>query len=106
MKIRYQDLTRFAIDKLIINSLEQALYQAIVVIDGEEHVVWEDNHKTLMTRSMSKLREMFETLDIPEVSLRHESPYDEMVGQPAKPGSNRLEVPMGRIENPMPKRLN
>jgi hypothetical protein len=106
MKVRYQDLTRFAIDKLIINSLEQALYQAIVVIDGEEHVVWENNNKPLMTRSMTRLQEMFETLNIPEVSLRHESPYDEMVGQPAKPESNRLEVPLGRIENPIPKRLN
>ncbi|REL37214.1 DUF6482 family protein [Thalassotalea euphylliae] len=94
MKLLYKDLLTTPIDKLIINSLEQALYQAIVVIDGCEHVVWQSEHKTLTTRNLTKMREHFEKLDIKEIVLRHESAYDEMVGQPTKNGSNRLEVPL------------
>ena len=94
MKLLYKNLLTTPIDKLIINSLEQALYQAIVVIDGCEHVVWQSEQKTLTTRNLTKMREHFEKLDIKEIVLRHESAYDEMVGQPTKNGSNRLEVPL------------
>ncbi|MFD2165634.1 DUF6482 family protein [Thalassotalea euphylliae] len=94
MKLLYQDLPSRKIDKLIINSLEQALYQAIAVINGDEHVIWESETKTLTTRNLTKMREHFEHMDIEAIVLRHESAYDEMVGQPPKQGSNRLEVPL------------
>lgn len=96
MKVIYKDLASKHIEKLIINSLEQALYQAIVVIDGQEHVVWQSEQKTLITRNLTKMREYFEKMKISDVVLRHESAYDEMVGQPAKHGNNRLEVPLGK----------
>ena len=94
MKLLYKQLSTMRIDKLIINSLEQALYQAIVVVDDVEHVVWQSDEKTLTTRNLTKMREHFEKLDIAEIVLRHESAYDEMVGQPTKNGNNRLEVPL------------
>ncbi len=94
MKLLYKQLSTMRIDKLIINSLEQALYQAIVVIDGDEHVVWQSEDKTLTTRNLTKMREHFEKLDVAEIVLRHESAYDEMVGQRTKNGNNRLEVPL------------
>ncbi|MAG76269.1 MAG: hypothetical protein CL811_05860 [Colwelliaceae bacterium] len=94
MKLLYKQLSTMRIEKLIINSLEQALYQAIVVIDGDEHVVWQSEEKTLTTRNLTKMREHFEKLDVVEIVLRHESAYDEMVGQPTKNGNNRLEVPL------------
>ncbi|REL28717.1 hypothetical protein DXX93_20525 [Thalassotalea euphylliae] len=94
MKLLYKDLRSKRIDKLIINSLEQALYQALVVIDDTEHMVWLSADKTLTTRNLTKMREHFEKLEIKEIVLRHESAYDEMVGQPTKQGNNRLEVPL------------
>lgn len=94
MKLLYKQLSTIRIEKLIINSLEQALYQAIVVVDDVEHVVWQSDEKTLTTRNLTKMREHFEKLDIAEIVLRHESAYDEMVGQPTKNGNNRLEVPL------------
>ncbi|MBO9489462.1 hypothetical protein J7384_03710 [Endozoicomonas sp. G2_1] len=96
MKIYYKNLASTKIEKLIINSLEQALYQALVVIDGQEHVVWQSEQKTLITRNLTKMREYFEKMNINEIVLRHESPYDEMVGQPIKNNSNRLEVPLAK----------
>ena len=94
MKVLLKDLPGYDIQKLIICSLEQALYQAIVVIDGEEHLVWETESKGLRSRNLLKIREQFELLSIPEAVLRHESPYDEMIGQENKTHSNRLEVPL------------
>ncbi|NTS76224.1 hypothetical protein HR060_05025 [Catenovulum sp. SM1970] len=106
MKLFYKDLANKRIDKLVINSLEQALYQAIVVIDGTEHVVWDTDKKTLLTRNLTQMREYFETYDIIEVVLRHESPYDEMVGQAPKESSNRLEVPLSKSPYAVLKHLH
>lgn len=106
MKVLLKDLQTIQIEKLIINSLEQALYQAIVVLDGKEHVVWQTNDKTLSTRNLTKMREHFEKLNIKEIVLRHESPYDEMVGQPPKEGGNRLEVPLRQNPYSVPKHLH
>ena len=100
MKLLFSQLSSFTIQKLVINSLEQALYQAIVVIDGNEHVVWESDKKVLLKHNLTELRELFEKLDIPEIVLRHESPYDEMIGCPPKTHSNRLEVKLAK--NPYP----
>ena len=97
MKVLLSELQSSKVQKLIINSLEQALYQAIVVIDGEEHIVWESRKKVLLRRNLMRLREIFETLDIPEITLRHDSAYDEMIGLPNGGASNRLEVKLGRI---------
>jgi len=106
MKIYFNKLSKYQIDKLVFNSLEQALYQPIVVIDGEEYVVWESSKKTMLSHNLTVLRERFSTLDIPQVCLRHESPYDEMVGQASKDHSNRLEVPLRALKTELPEKLN
>ncbi|MFV8816823.1 DUF6482 family protein [Haliea sp. E17] len=100
MKIFYSDLPSHQVEKLVIHSLEQALYQAIVVIDGEEWAVWEGEQKTLVTRSLVHMRERFEHLEIPAIVLRQESAYDEMVGQARREARNRMEVPLGRTTFP------
>ncbi len=102
MKILLSDLAARKIQKLVINSLEQALYSAAVVIDGKEYVVWENEKKALTSRNLTQLRGLFEPLDIPEAFLRHESPYDEMIGMPSSQGSNRMEVPLGKNPYAMP----
>ncbi|MEL0035279.1 MAG: DUF6482 family protein [Gammaproteobacteria bacterium] len=106
MKVKYKHLTNYAIDKLIIVSLEQALYQALVVINNEEHIVWDTESTLVQTRTLNAMKERFETLAIPEAVLRQESPYDEMVGQATKYHSNRLEVPLGMSANPITNKLH
>ena len=103
MKLLYNEIASKTIQKLIINSLEQALYQAIVQIDGEEYIVWETDEKPLLKHSMGKLRELFQHLEIEEVVLRQESPYDEMIGQAAISSSNRLEIPLAKNTTKVPK---
>ncbi|MCF2908500.1 DUF6482 family protein [Pseudoalteromonas sp. DL2-H2.2] len=106
MKLFYKDLAAKKIDKLIINSLDQALYQAIVIINGAEHIVWKDEKTTLLTRNLTEMREHFEQFDINEIVLRHESAYDEMIGSEPKKNSNRLEIPLGKNPYALPKHLH
>lgn len=96
MKVLVGDITNYPIDKLIINSLESSLYQPIVEIAGQEHLVWEDEEHYMSRRSLIELRELFDSVDVGEVVLRQESAYDEMVGQAPKHNSNRLEIPLSR----------
>ena len=106
MKVLIKDIANYDIQKLVISSLEQALYQAIVIVDGEEHVVWETEKKCLRSRNLMQIRECFEGLEIPETVLRQESAYDEMIGQPSRDASNRLEVPLGKNPYAIPKGLH
>lgn len=94
MKLLFDDLSSYSIQKLIFNSIDQALYQVIVVIDDTEHVVWESEKKTLISRNLMQLREKCEVLKVSEKVLRHESAYDEMIGLASKGVSNRMEVPL------------
>lgn len=98
MKLLLGELKSKKISKLIILSLERSLYQSSVVIDGEERTVWESDKKVLRSRNLPELREKFAGLAIDEVVLRHDSAYDEMVGQPLRDTRNRLEVALGDIE--------
>jgi len=94
-KVYYKDLAKYKIEKIIICSLDQSLYQALLSIDDAEHLIWENNAKPLKTRSLMKMQESFDELEIDELVLRQESAYDEMVGLGAK-GSNRMEVRLSK----------
>lgn len=106
MKIYLTDLQEKKVQKLIINSLEQALYQAIVVIDDTEHIVWEKEKVTLIRRNLTGLRQIFEPFNVPLTVLRHESIYDEMIGMDSNAINNRLEVPLGNNPYSEPKWLH
>lgn len=95
MKIAFDELISKNIQKLVIQSLDCSLYQALVVIDNTEYVVYKDK-KALLSRNLVELREAFEHLTIEQRVLRQESAYDEMVGQAVKSCSNRMEVPLGK----------
>lgn len=95
--ISYSDLKKLpVIEKVIVHSLEQALYQVSVLIDGEEKIVMDKRGRAIRANSVLELESMFEAFNITQVVMRHESPYDEMIGQPVRQGSNRIEVPIGR----------
>lgn len=95
MKITLSSLKlRQPIERLAIRSTELSLYLAEVEIEGERHIVCEDGGKPLRTVNLVNMREKFVDLDIREMVLVQESAYDEMIGQPAREGSNSLEVPL------------
>lgn len=84
----------FYIDKLVIHSLDLALYQVSVLVDGEEHFVTDDKGKFLRAHSILELQKQCCHLKAKKQVLRQQSAYDEMVGQPSKDGTNELEVPL------------
>ena len=90
-KVYYKDLGKHKLEKIIICSLDQSLYQALLIVNNEEHLILESKSKPLKTRSLMKMQESFENLVVDELVLRQESAYDEMVGLGEK-GSNRMEM--------------
>ena len=82
----------FYIDKLVIHSLDLALYQVSVLVDGEEHFVTDDKGKFLRAHSILELQKQCRNLKVNKQVLRRQSAYDEMVGQPSRSGTNELEV--------------
>lgn len=85
----------FHIDKLVIHSLDMSLYQASVVIDGEEWFLTEQDGQLVRAWSFIEIQKRCRNINAIERVMRQESAYDEMVGGPDKPISNALEVPLG-----------
>lgn len=83
------------IEKVIIHSLDQALYQVSVMLDGEEHYVTDNHGQLIRSHNMLSILVFFEDLPVKETILRHQSAYDEMIGLTPGYGNNQLEVPIG-----------
>ena len=95
--IPFQKLNkRDPIEKVIIVSLDLALYQVNVLVDEQELLVSDKKGKPLRAQNTLEIEALFEGYNVKDMVLRHESAYDEMVNQPTQQGSNRLEVPLGR----------
>ncbi len=90
------ELGRFAkIDKVIIDSLEQALYRVELVIGEDVFYLLEKPSKNLTRRSIIEIQRVFVGCNVKEMLLRHTSPYDEMIGLSEGNASNELLVPVG-----------
>ena len=95
MKLSFRDvLSRGVPVVAVVQSLEQALYQVMVIADGKECLLTENDGKTFRRSSLSAVREALQLLPLAALSLRQQSPYDEMVGQPLRQQDNTLEVPL------------
>lgn len=82
------------IDKIIIHSLDQMLYQVSVMLAGQEYFVVDKQSKLIRSHNILSIQALFDGLNCKSMVLRQQSAYDEMVGQPPK-GDNTLEVPLG-----------
>lgn len=82
------------LEKVIIHSLDGSLYQASALVDGAELLIWITEREPLRTRNLIAMKEAFAHLRVDQLVMRQDSAYDEMVGQPLKPESNRLEIPL------------
>ncbi|NVD07705.1 hypothetical protein FCU94_12500 [Vibrio sp. JPW-9-11-11] len=95
MKLALSKLEKFFyVDKLVIHSLDMALYHASVVVDGEEFYIIDDQGQFLRTHSIVDLQRQCSRIKAKAQVLRHQSAYDEMIGTPIRQQSNQLEVPL------------
>ncbi|WP_394209234.1 DUF6482 family protein [Enterovibrio calviensis] len=81
-----------SIDTLIIHSLDLCLYQASVIIEGEELLVTDDIGNLIRAHSLLEIQKQCQNVKAKSQVMRQESAYDEMVGGPEKGDGNRLEV--------------
>ena len=85
-----------------IHSLDLALYQVTLVIDGKEHLLVEDSRQPFKRRSLQAVREVLRLLPVASITLRQQSAYDEMIGQPVREQDNALQVPLSLDNDPKP----
>ncbi|MFK8050425.1 MAG: DUF6482 family protein [Halioglobus sp.] len=78
--------------QVIVLSLDQALYQVLVNVDGKETLLKEDGGRPFRCRSLQGVREALVAMPVASLVLRHQSAYDEMIGQPLRERDNTLEV--------------
>lgn len=78
--------------RVIVVSLEQALYQVLVDIDGIETLLRDDSGRPFRCHNLQGVREALVNLPISSLVLRQQSAYDEMIGQPMREQHNTLEV--------------
>lgn len=91
--ISFQKLRQLkAIETVIIHSLEPTLYQASLIQGGQERLIIGPDQQPIRSFNLMEIQALFEDLPIQSLRLRHESAYDEMIGQPLKVESNQLEV--------------
>ena len=77
-----------------VHSLQHALYQVTMIIDGEECLLTENDGKIFRRHSLSAVREALQVLPLASLTLIQQSAYDEMIGQPVREGDNALQVPL------------
>lgn len=86
------------IEKIIIHSLDNSLYQASVITNGEEQYITDNDGKLLRSFNILNFQSMFKKFSIANIVLRHQSAYDEMIAQPLRTDSNAIEIPVGNAD--------
>ncbi len=84
-----------SIDKVVIDSIEQALFTVEIEIAGDTYYITEKTGKRLTRRSILDIQKLFIPVSVKSMFLRHNSPYDEMIGHDVNTSSNELLVPLG-----------
>jgi hypothetical protein len=104
VKITFQDFAGLAEPvHVVVHSLDQALYQVTLEVDGKQLLLVEDDGRTFRRHSLQQVREALHRLPVASLRLRHESAYDEMIGQPLREGTNALEVTLSLDQYPLPQ---
>tara|TARA_R110001599_G_scaffold332038_1_gene547111 strand:- start:27067 stop:27444 length:378 start_codon:yes stop_codon:yes gene_type:complete len=97
VKITLQQLQHsVGLTRVVIHSLDFSIYLAYADFGAEPLLVTEADGKPLRTRNVTEMKQRLAGVPLPALFLRHQSAYDEMVGQPLRTGDNSLEVPLAR----------
>ncbi|MEY2909288.1 MAG: hypothetical protein RLZZ602_1811 [Pseudomonadota bacterium] len=91
------------IERFIIESVDLSLYIAHAVIDGEEHLLAENDGKILKRKNILEMKRCLKAIIEVELTLRQRSAYDEMVGHSYAASANTMELPLGN--QPLPEWL-
>lgn len=97
MKITLQQLhNSIGLTRVVVHSLDFSIYLAYAEFGEDALLVTEADGKPLRTSNLTAMKQRLAAVATPELYLRHQSAYDEMVGQPLREGDNALEIPLSR----------
>jgi hypothetical protein len=84
------------IEQLIVCSFEMHIYLVELSIGGEKGLVY-DGNRPKRFNGAEHIRDVFAPYKVLRAEMRHESPYDEMIGNPQSVQSlSRLPFSMAR----------
>lgn len=94
MKHLLSDLIRRrpTITRLEVQSFEMNLYLVKAEINGVDAFVYNDADRPMRFHSSQHVRETFAEILVEHAVMLHNSPYDEMIGNPNKPEAS-AELP-------------
>ncbi|MBK51266.1 MAG: hypothetical protein CMQ45_02645 [Gammaproteobacteria bacterium] len=96
MKIKLSELRRLNfVEKVTLHCHDQSLYLVSARIDNAERYVTDEQGNFLKSFNKLELQSKFKGITVGEMVLRHQSPYDEMIGLSEEPSNNTLEVLIG-----------
>jgi len=84
--------TTHLINKLEVQSFEMNVYLVKLDIGGQSGFVYDNKDKPMRFHSSQQIRDVFEHCKVKKAVMTHDSPYEEMIGNPEK-ASERMEMP-------------
>ena len=73
-----------AISRLEVQSFEMNVYLVKIVSTQGEGFVYDEHDRPMRFHNSQQIRDTFEHCDVAEAVMVHDSPYDEMIGNPNK----------------------
>ena len=80
------------INRLEVQSFEMNVYLVKLEINGESGFVYDSADRPMRFHSSQHVRDAFGHFTVETAVMVHDSPYDEMIGNPNKP-EKRMEMP-------------
>ncbi|MBU3020278.1 DUF6482 family protein [Aestuariibacter sp. A3R04] len=85
-KFHYRDITSrpVNIDYLEVQSYEMNMYLVFLIIGDNAGLVYHGSDKPMRFFSAGHIREAFSHCQVEKSVMKHDTPYDEMIGNPPK----------------------
>lgn len=80
------------IERLEVQSFEMNVYLVKITIDGSAGFVTDKNNSPMRFHNSQMVRDLFEHCTVDKAVMTHDSPYDEMIGNPMK-ASDATQMP-------------
>jgi hypothetical protein len=93
MKLNQILSSQATIEKLRILSFEMNIYLVDVELEEYRGLVRDDKDNPQRFHSVTQIKELFSECTVEKAELVHESPYDEMIGNPPR-ATNQMVLPI------------
>ena len=90
-------LVGFKIDLLEVHSFEMNVYLVALNVNSQSGMVYDDTDKPKRFHSAQQIREAFADCSVEKAIMVHDTPYDEMIGNPPK-ASNKFALPFSMLQ--------